>query len=187
MNLQHHFLIAMPTLQDPIFKRAVVYLCEHNDDGAMGLVINKPTEQLIISDLLKKLDIVHKAQNPRSHFEHPVFIGGPLAEERGFILHTPQHNFASSLQISEDTMITTSKDVLESLGTDNQPNDVLIALGYAGWSTGQLEREITENAWLTVEADPEILFHTPIAERWQQAAKKLGINIHNIVVNAGHA
>jgi len=187
MNLQHHFLIAMPSLQDPLFKRAVIYICEHNDDGAMGLVINKPVEQFTVENVLDKLKIMPVERDPAIRLDKPVFAGGPLADDRGFILHTPCEGFGSSISISEDTMITTSKDVLETLGTPNQPHNVLVALGYAGWEKGQLEQELLENAWLTSPADSEILFNTPIAARWREAARKLGIDIHNIATEAGHA
>lgn len=187
MNLQHHFLIAMPSLQDPLFKRSVVYICEHNDDGAMGIVINKPVENFTVESVLHKLSILPENRDPAIRLDKPVFAGGPLADDRGFILHTPRDGFGSSIGISDHTMITTSKDVLETLGTAEQPDDVLVALGYAGWERGQLENELLENAWLTSPADSDILFHTPIANRWREAAKKLGIDIHNIANQAGHA
>ncbi|HEY0211047.1 YqgE/AlgH family protein [Acerihabitans sp.] len=187
MNLQHHFLIAMPSLQDPMFKRAVIYICEHNDDGAMGLVINKPVEQFTVETVLHKLKIMPAERDPAIRLDKPVFAGGPLADDRGFILHTPREGFGSSIGISDETMITTSKDVLETLGTAQQPQDVLVALGYAGWDKGQLEQELLENAWLTIAADSDILFRTPIASRWRDAARKLGIDIHNIANEAGHA
>ncbi|MBT9430992.1 YqgE/AlgH family protein [Candidatus Sodalis endolongispinus] len=187
MNLQHHFLIAMPSLQDPLFKRSVVYICEHNSDGAMGIVINKPVEQFTVENVLHKLKIMPADRDPAIRLDKPVFAGGQLADDRGFILHTPRDGFGSSIGISPQTMITTSKDVLETLGTADQPDDVLVALGYSGWEQGQLERELMENAWLTTPADSEILFHTPIAARWREAAKTLGIDIHNIANQAGHA
>lgn len=187
MNLQHHFLIAMPSLQDPLFKRSVIYICEHNDDGAMGLVINKPVEQFTVESVLNKLKIMPTERDPAIRLDKPVFAGGPLADDRGFILHTPCEGFGSSISISEETMITTSKDVLETLGTPHQPLNVLVALGYAGWDKGQLEQELLENAWLTSPADSQILFSTPIALRWRDAAKKLGIDIHNIANEVGHA
>lgn len=187
MNLQHHFLIAMPSLHDPFFKRTVVYVCEHNEDGAMGLVINKPMEQFTVEAVLKKLKIEPTPRDPAIRLDKPVFAGGPLAEDRGFILHTPRPGFASSVAISDDIMLTTSKDVLDTMGTPHHPADALVALGYAAWKGGQLEEELLENAWLTAPADKEILFHTPIAERWRAAAKKLGIDIHNIAAVAGHA
>lgn len=187
MNLQHHFLIAMPGMTDPRFKRSVIYVCEHTEDGAMGLVINKPVEHFTIETVLSKLEIIPSPRDPSISLDKPVFAGGPLADDRGFILHTPRKGFGSSIQISPDTMITTSKDVLETLGTPEQPEDVLVALGYAGWEQGQLEQEVLENAWLTTEADPHILFHTPIANRWREAASRLGIDIRSIANQAGHA
>lgn len=187
MNLQHHFLIAMPGLQDPMFKRAVVYICEYNDEGAMGLIINKPLEGLDISEVLSKLKIEPQPRDPAVRLDKPVFVGGPLAEDRGFILHTPPDMFTSSIRISDDTIVTTSRDVLETLGTDKQPENVIVALGYASWEKGQLEQEILENAWLTAPADNKILFKTPIADRWRDAARLIGIDIHNMPVEAGHA
>ncbi|MGL9769690.1 MAG: YqgE/AlgH family protein [Sodalis sp. (in: enterobacteria)] len=187
MNLQHHFLIAMPSLQDPLFKRSVVYICEHNSDGAMGIVINKPVERFTVENVLHKLKIMPSERDPAIQLNKPVFTGGPLADDRGFILHTPCSGFASSIGISQQTMITTSKDVLETLGTVYQPDDVLVALGYSGWEQGQLECELMENAWLTTPADSKILFHTPVPARWREAAKTLGIDIHNIATQAGHS
>ncbi|MBU3895234.1 YqgE/AlgH family protein [Serratia rhizosphaerae] len=187
MNLQHHFLIAMPTMQDPRFKRSVIYICEHNEEGAMGLVINKPVEQFTVESVLDKLKIAPADRDPAISLDKPVYAGGPLADDRGFILHTPQPGFDASIQISPETMITTSRDVLETLGTPEQPQEVLVALGYAGWEKGQLEQEVLENAWLTAEADSEILFHTPIANRWREAANRLGVDIRSIANHAGHA
>ncbi len=187
MNLQHHFLIAMPFVQDPVFKRALVYICEHNEEGAMGLIVNKPMDQFSVEAVLTKLNIEPTPRDPTIRLDKPVFSGGPLADDRGFILHTPQAGFGSSISISADTMITTSKDVLETLGTAQQPQNTLVALGYSAWEQGQLENELLENVWLTTPADIDILFHTPIADRWRLAAKKIGIDIHNIVADAGHA
>lgn len=176
----------MPSLQDPLFKRSVVYICEHNSDGAMGIVINKPVEQFTVENLLHKLKIIPADRDPIIRLDKPVFAGGPMANDRCFILHTLRDGFGSSIKISPQTMITTSKDVLETLGTADQPDYVLVALGYSGWEQGQLERELMENAWLTTPADSEILFYTPIAARWREAAKTLGIDIHNIANQAGH-
>ena len=175
MNLQHHFLIAMPALQDPIFRRSVVYICEHNTNGAMGIIVNKP------------LKITPEPRDESIRLDKPVMLGGPLAEDRGFILHTPPSNFASSIRISDNTVMTTSRDVLETLGTDKQPSDVLVALGYASWEKGQLEQEILDNAWLTAPADLNILFKTPIADRWREAAKLIGVDILTMPGVAGHA
>ena len=186
MNLQHHFLIAMPALQDPIFRRAVVYICEYNEDGAMGIIINKPLENLQVEGILEKLKITAEARLPEIRLDKPVMLGGPLAEDRGFILHTPPI-FSSSIRISDNTVITTSRDVLETLGTAEQPSEVLVALGYASWEKGQLEQEILDNAWLTAPADMNILFKTPIADRWRDAAKLIGIDILTMPGVAGHA
>ncbi|MCX0497767.1 YqgE/AlgH family protein [Erwinia billingiae] len=187
MNLQHHFLIAMPTLQDPLFKRSVVYICEHNDDGAMGVIVNKPMDNLTVDGILKKLKISPTPREAEVKLDKPVFSGGPLAEDRGFILHSAQRTFASSIRVSDNTVITTSRDVLETLGTPEQPKDVLVALGYCAWEKDQLETELLENAWLTTPANSTILFKTPIAERWREAAKSIGVDIHNIASDAGHA
>ena len=186
MNLQHHFLIAMPALQDPIFRRAVVYICEYNEDGAMGIIINKPLENLQVEGILEKLKISAEARLPEIRLDKPVMLGGPLAEDRGFILHTPPE-FSSSIRISDNTVITTSRDVLETLGTAEQPSEVLVALGYSSWEKGQLEQELLDNAWLTAPADMNILFKTPIADRWREAAKLIGIDILTMPGVAGHA
>lgn len=187
MNLQHHFLIAMPSLQDPFFKRSVVYLCEHNEEGAMGLIINKPMENLTVEGILKKLKISAEDRDPTIKLDKPVFTGGPLAEDRGFILHSAQRTFTSSIRISDNTVITTSRDVLESIGTASQPGNVLVALGYCAWEKDQLENELMENAWLTTPANSNILFQTPISERWREAARSIGVDIHNMASDAGHA
>ncbi|QFG77107.1 YqgE/AlgH family protein [Raoultella planticola] len=186
MNLQHHFLIAMPALQDPIFRRSVVYICEYNDDGAMGIIINKPLENLQIDGILEKLNIVAEPRNPEIRLDKPVMLGGPLAEDRGFILHSPPSDFSSSIRISDNTVITTSRDVLETLGTDKQPANVLVARLFLR-EKGQLEQEILDNAWLTAPADQNILFKTPIADRWREAAKLIGIDIVTMPGIAGHA
>ncbi|WP_313678129.1 YqgE/AlgH family protein [Pantoea vagans] len=187
MNLQHHFLIAMPSLQDPFFKRSVVYLCEHNEEGAMGLIINKPMENLTVEGILKKLKISADDRDPAIRLDKPVFTGGPLAEDRGFILHSAQRTFTSSIRVSDNTIITTSRDVLESIGTASQPINVLVALGYCAWEKDQLENELMENAWLTTPANSNILFQTPISERWREAARSIGVDIHNMASDAGHA
>lgn len=187
-NLQNYFLVAMPTLQDFWFKQSVVYICEHNDTGAMGIIINKTIKKYTIETILNNLKIDSiKNRDPSICLNNPIFLGGPLLDDRGFILHTPQKGFISSINISSKAMITTSKDILETLGTPNQPQDILVALGYSGWSKGQLEKELLENNWLTVPANEKILFHTPVLERWDAAAKILGINIFEITNQLGHA
>ncbi|MDR0219128.1 MAG: YqgE/AlgH family protein [Enterobacteriaceae bacterium] len=187
MNLQHHFLIAMPSLTDPYFHRSVVYICEHDHNGAMGLIINKPIDQISIQGVLKKLNIAPVDRDENINLNKPVMAGGPLSEEHGFILHTPLSGFSSSIQISDETMVTTSKDMLETLGTPRQPKNILMTLGYSNWEKGQLEKEIMENSWLTVAAETSIIFNTPVANRWREAALLLGVNIHNLALHAGHS
>lgn len=183
-SLQNHFLIAMPSMDDPYFARTVTYICEHNNEGAMGLIINQPVE-LSVEDLLEKLEIV--IPDETRGLDTPVYSGGPLARDRGFVLHSNDHIWRSSVKLSDDVTITTSKDILEALGQGNKPNDYLLTLGYAGWEAGQLERELAENSWLTIPADNDILFHTPSNERWQKAVKKLGIQTWQLGPDVGHA
>lgn len=187
MNLQHYFLVAMPSLQDTLFRRSVIYIFEHNEDGAMGIIINKPIDNLTVEALLNKLKVISEKRDTTITLNQPIFGGGPLAEDHGFILHSPKEGFNSSMGISSQTMITTSKDILETLGTTDQPNHILIALGYSGWNKGQLEKELLDNIWLTVPANLDILFDTPISLRWKESAKILGIDIYNIINKAGHA
>lgn len=186
-NLQNFFLIATSALQNSWFRQAVVYICEHNDTGAMGIVINKPVKKCTIETVLNNLKISSTKRDPTIKLDGPVFLGGPLLDDRGFIVHTPKTGFGSSINISSNAMITTSKDILETLGTPNQPKDVLVALGYSGWSKGQLEQELIENTWIAVPANEEILFRTPIINRWTAAAKILGINIFEIINTMGNA
>ncbi|EKT59387.1 YqgE/AlgH family protein [Providencia sneebia] len=187
MNLQNHFLIAMPSLTDPYFEHSVVYVCEHNEKGAMGIVINKPIDDFSVSTMLGKLDIPISTKTNEHNLIKPVIAGGPVAEEHGFIIHTPVQGFASSLHLNEHMMVTTSKDILETLASEHHPEQSLVALGYASWKPGQLESEIMENSWLTVEANPELIFNTPIKDRWTAAANLLGVNIQTISMQAGHA
>ncbi len=187
MNLTNHFLVAMPGMQDPFFHRSVIYVCEHNEEGAMGLVINAPID-LTIATMLDKVDTeplysrIHKES-----LDNTVLNGGPIAEDRGFILHKPKDDYQSSLQITEQLSMTTSKDILDVLGTEAEPQNYIVALGYAGWEAGQLEKELIENAWLTVEADPKVIFETPVHSRWHQAVKMLGVEPAQLSVNVGHA
>lgn len=183
-SLQNHFLVAMPTLEDPSFRRTVTYICEHNEDGAMGLIVNQPVD-LTVTSLLEQLEIV--VPNPRRILEGPVFAGGPVAQDRGFVLHPPQDTWRSSMQLSDDIMITTSKDILEALNSDAAPEKFILTLGYAGWDAGQLERELAENSWLTIPADANILFNTPTHERWQKAAASIGIDVWQLGPDVGHA
>lgn len=183
--LQNHFLIAMPALQQDIFYRAVVYVCAHSDDGAMGIIVNHPIMEVKISEVLEQMNIPLK--NPH-HGEQPVLLGGPVSPERGFIIHRPNNGeWQATLLTSDDVGVTSSKDILQALGEGKGPSDIVVALGYAGWDPGQLEEELLKNYWLSVEADPKIIFDIPFHRRWRQAAASLGVDITQIQSDAGHA
>jgi putative transcriptional regulator len=191
-NLTNHFLIAMPGLQDPLFEHSVVYLCEHSPRGALGLVINKPSE----IDLKGLFDKVELSLTRPDLQKTPVFYGGPVQTERGFVLHEatfaddakPEHPvYASTMVIPGGLEMTTSRDVLEAISTGSGPRKVLISLGYAAWGEGQLESELGENSWLTVQADARLIFETPVAQRYEQALKLLGLEAWMLSPDAGHA
>ena len=183
-SLQNHLLIAMPSLEDPFFERSLTYICEHNDEGAMGIVINQPSS-MNLQQLLEQTDKdLAVAENKQ---EQIVLTGGPVNQERGFVLHSDQGQWSSSLTLADNIVITTSKDILSAIGTNAGPDKSLIALGYAGWTAGQLEKELQDNTWLTIEADPDILFNTPIGEKWQAAVNKLGIDVWQLTPDVGHA
>lgn len=183
-SLENHFLIAMPTLDDPYFTRSLTYICEHNAEGAMGLVINQPTN-MNLKELLEQTD--KDAVVDPDKAEQIILSGGPVSQERGFILHSTQSGWSSSLSLTPEIMVTTSKDILSALGNDKGPDKAIITLGYAGWTAGQLEQELQDNAWLTVEADTDILFNTPIHKRWESAVKKLGVDVWQLTPDSGHA
>lgn len=192
-NLTHHFLIAMPGLDDLAFGRSVVYLCEHSDRGALGLIINKPTD-LTLQELFDKIDL---GLQRKDLAETPVFLGGPVQTDRGFVLHDPMRQttppnsesaYASTLHIAAGPVdMTTSRDVLEALSNGAGPRRVLVALGYSAWAEGQLETELAENSWLTVEADLSIIFDTPVEQRYDQALRLLGMEAWQLAPTAGHA
>lgn len=183
MNLSHHFLIAMPHLDDPFFGDSVVYICEHNDEGAMGVIINKPTP--IGMDIIFFADAKKVPERFRDRF---VMMGGPMQTDRGFVVHTPIGDWQSSLIINDDTAITTSRDILEHLGDEHDAvQEVLLSIGYSSWSNGQLEKELSENAWLTVPADHHILFHLPPEARHHAALAKLGIRPELLMAKGGNA
>jgi putative transcriptional regulator len=182
-NFTHHFLIAMPAMADPRFSRTLTYVCEHNDDGALGIVVNKPTE-MMLSSLFEQIDV--RLANPEFG-RTPVHYGGPVQVDRGFVLHRPLGNWQSTLAVDDDVGLTTSKDVLEAVARGEGPRDVIVSLGYAGWSAGQLEQEIAQNAWLTVAADPEVLFETPAEGRLPAAMRLLGIDFSRLSDAVGHA
>ncbi|MGZ3157507.1 MAG: YqgE/AlgH family protein [Burkholderiaceae bacterium] len=187
MNLANHFLIAMPSMLDPVFGGTVIYLCEHNANGALGVIINKPTD-MTMDVLLDRIDLkLEIAPNQKTMAEKPVMFGGPVQVERGFVLHTPLKQFSSMMKVTDDVTLTTSKDVLEAVASGQGPKRMLVTLGCAGWSAGQLEDEIARNGWLTVCADPSIMFDLPVAERFVAAIKLLGIDPMMLASEAGHA
>jgi len=163
LDLTDHFLIAMPSMLDPIFGGTVVYLCEHNQNGALGVVINKPTDMtmdVLFDRINLKLEIIHDSPEAVPQlYRSPVMFGGPVQVERGFVLHSTMTSFSSTLQVTDGIALTTSKDVLEAVAHGDGPQQVLVSLGCSGWSAGQLEEELGRNGWLTVKADPEIIFN----------------------------
>jgi putative transcriptional regulator len=192
INLTHHFLIAMPGLEDESFSRSVVYLCEHSERGALGLIINKPSD-ITLKSLFDKVDLSLRREDLS---KEPVFQGGPVQTERGFVLHEPmlmdreqteEPAYASTMTIPGGLEMTTSKDVLEALSTGAGPRKVLITLGYSSWGEGQLESELAENAWLTVAADLSVIFDTPVPERYDRALSLLGLKAWMLSPEAGHA
>ena len=154
MNLTDHFLIAMPNMADPHFARTLTFICEHNDKGALGLVVNRPIE-MTLQGLLEQVSIPFGVDEFKSI---PVHFGGPVQVDRGFVLHTPRGNWQSTLAVGEDVGLTTSKDILQAVARGDGPRQLLVTLGYAGWAAGQLEQELAQNAWLTVRARPELIF-----------------------------
>jgi len=182
-SLENQLLIAMPSLNDPYFYKTVTYICEHNDDGAMGLIINLPVN-VTLNELLSQID---EGKEDIPELDQQVLTGGPVSTDRGFVLHSPQSGWSSSLALSKEFMITTSKDILMSLGSEKGPDNYMVTLGYAGWGPGQLEQEIQANSWLTTPADTDIIFNTPIEQRWQKATEKLGIDLAHLSSDIGHA
>jgi putative transcriptional regulator len=185
--LTNQLLVAMPALGDPNFAHTVTLVCEHNKDGALGIVINRPMD-MAVSEVFQQLDL---ATQDLKLGKQPVLRGGPVAPERGFVLHPPASDGAPSydatLQVSPNLHVTTSRDVLAAIARGEGPSQALVALGYAGWGAGQLEEEIRSNAWLNVPMDISILFETPYNERWRAAVKLLGIDSERLSSHAGHA
>jgi len=192
-NLTKQLLIAMPSMADPNFSRTVTLICEHNLDGAMGITINQPTA-LFVDELLSNIEVADSdnkdtelsSQNTTNSNE-PVYAGGPVQVDRGFILHDSDKQWESTHIIDNDLSLTTSEDILIAIAQGKGPENAIIALGYAGWGAGQLEQEISANAWLTVPYEAEIIFDTPIEQRWQSAATKIGVDLSLISNQAGHA
>lgn len=186
-SLCNHFLIAMPGLDDPNFQQTVSYICEHNDEGAMGIIVNRQTD-VTFADLCEQLEI---EITDADAVDYPIYHGGPVETERGFILHTPVGEWESTLKVSDDIGLTMSQDIIQAIAdgydSDNKPPEqFIITLGYAGWSEDQIEDEIAENIWLNVQANNDILFNTPVEQRWAAAAESLGINLQQLSSDIGH-
>jgi len=186
LNLANHFLIAMPAMQDPVFGGTVVYVCEHNENGVLGVVINKPTD-MTMEVLFDRIDLKLAAGTDTPIINEPIMFGGPVQDDRGFVLHTPGARYSSSLTVTDEIAFTTSIDVLEAVAKGDGPERMLVSIGYSGWSPGQLEDEIGRNGWLTVGASADILFDFPIEQRYVAAIKLLGIDPLMLASEAGHA
>ena len=182
MNLTNHFLLALPTLHQDYFAASLTYICEHSSDGAMGIVVNRPCD-ISILELLNQLNL-----NPQRHWvDYPVIAGGPVSTDRGFMLFAGSNAYDSSLTVAKGVHLTSAFESLRAVANDEGPEQFMIALGYAGWSGGQLEDEITRNVWLTVEANPEILFDQPYEKRLDAAASLLGIDLNLVSPDAGYS
>lgn len=182
-NLTHHFLIAMPSMADPHFARTLTYIAEHNDQGALGVIVNRPID-MTLATLFERIDLPLEAEGFSAQ---PVYFGGPVQTDRGFVLHRPMQEWHSTLRVNDEVGLTSSRDILQAIGSAGEPHDVLVTLGYAGWAAGQLEQELADNAWLTVPADMAIVFDLPPEERLVAAMQKLGVDFANLSEVAGHA
>jgi len=196
INLTNHFLIAMPNMADPYFSRTLTYVCEHNDQGALGIVVNRPID-MTLQALFERLSLSMK---DTARADAPIYFGGPVQTDRGFVLHEPAGDWQATLKVTAGKGgtgstggtgttigLTTSKDILEAVGRGEGPAKMLVSLGYAGWSAGQIEHELSQNAWLTVEAKDAILFDLPPDERLPAAMELLGLDYARLADQAGHA
>ncbi|MBF0218316.1 MAG: YqgE/AlgH family protein [Gammaproteobacteria bacterium] len=184
LSFKNQLLIAMPSLQDGYFDQSVAIICEHNEQGALGIVINKNTPDITLLDVLEQSQV---AIPPMMSPHEMVYLGGPVQPEQGFVLHTPIGEWSSSLRVSDELALTTSRDILANLGTQLAPQHFLVAVGYAGWGAGQLEREIAENYWLTAEVSLDILFTIPPLVKRSAAVASLGITLDQLIAGCGHA
>lgn len=187
--LDGHFLIAMPGMKDDRFARAVIYICAHSDEGAMGLIINQP-QQLQFPDLLVQLGLLDEQEIIRLPQEARDFVvrhGGPVDRSRGFVLHSGDYKVESSLPVSPDICLTATVDILRAISTGRGPSRALMALGYSGWAAGQLEREIADNGWLTCPARPELLFDADMERKYDRLLAVIGIDLTRLSTTAGHA
>jgi len=182
-NLTHHFLIAMPQLDDPNFFHSATYLCDHSEDGAMGFIFNHPLEL----DLAAALEQMNINTDIAALSKQPVYSGGPVEEDRGFVLHRPVSHWESTLVVSDALAITTSQDILTSIAAGDGPKDYMVVLGYAGWGKGQLEQELAENIWLSGPAELDVIFETPNEQRWEKSALNIGVDINLLSGDSGHA
>lgn len=188
LNLSGHFLIAMPTLDGDLFEGSLIYIFDHNDDGAVGLIVNQPSTVPFV-DLLGDTSVLNDVDEEtieQNVADTLVYFGGPVNNDKGFVLHSPEKTYRSTIG-NQDLLMTSSKDVLFDYARGEGPRQFMIALGYAGWSPGQLEQEIADNAWLTVKASVDIIFNVPVAERYYRAVKLLGFDPHLLAGGAGHA
>ena len=183
INLTNHFLIAMPAMADSYFSRTLVYIAEHNERGALGVIVNRPTD-MSLGTLLEKIEVPLEAHGLA---QLPILFGGPVQTDRGFVLHRPLGDWQATLAVSEQVGLTSSRDILHAVARTGQPQDLMVTLGYAGWAAGQLEHELVQNAWLTVPAAAHILFELPYEERLASALELLGINPTHLADQAGHA
>ena len=185
--LTGHLLIAMPAMQDPNFSKTVTYICEHSEQGALGIVINRPLGM----DLGAIFDQLSLDSTDPALARQPVLLGGPVHQERGFVLHEPEdasgQEFDATLAVTAAIRVTTSQDILTAMARGHGPRRSLVALGYAGWGAGQLESELQQNAWLSVPATPQIIFDTPFEQRWRESARLLGVDLSTLSQQAGHA
>lgn len=182
-SLANHFLIAMPNLADANFARSVTLICEHTEEGSMGIMINRLTD-LHLGDIFSQLGIT---PDKARHADTAVFLGGPVQNNRGFVLHEPLGEWESTLSVTDKFGVSTSRDILEAIAENRGPEKFIVALGYAGWGAGQLEHEITENSWLSGPANREIIFELPVEQRWKAAAQLVGVDLATISGEAGHA
>ncbi len=182
-NLTNHFLIAMPSMADPHFSRTLTYIAEHNDQGALGIIVNRPID-MTLAALFERIELPLETDRLAAQ---PVYFGGPVQTDRGFVLHRPCGEWHSTLRVNADVGLTSSRDVLQAIGSGEEPHEVLVTLGYAGWAAGQLEQELADNAWLTVEADMAIVFDLPPEERLVAAMQKLGVDFAKLSEVVGHA
>lgn len=183
VNLTHHFLIAMPALADPFFSKTLTYICEHSDQGALGLVVNRPID-LTLKDLLDQLDI---SSDDQAVSALPIMFGGPIQLDRGFVLHQPVGDWQSTMVVHDKVGLTTSLDILRAIASGESPKELLVALGYSGWAPGQIEHELSQNTWLTVPASPNIIFELPAEDRLAAAMRLLGVDLSCLSDEVGHS